>query len=168
MTAIIMKEDIMKDLDISAASFQAQFERFLIGCEAVEQEAGAAWDRESLGEMQDHYAAMLVTIILRTITADGWVSDRETAYLNEFFGFTYKSGELEQVYESCKELITSEVYEATLADSITSLHRLNGKLADAYRALIALVCDIIARSDGFVTAEEKAEIAHIRALAEQN
>ena len=147
----------MKDLDISAASFQARFERFLIGCEAVEQEAGAAWDRESLGEMQDHYAAMLVTIILRTITADGWVSDRETAYLNELFGFTYKSGELEQVfYREGTDIPDADNYEYIYDEDSSTAWMYDG---------IALVCDIIARSDGFVTAEEKAEIAHIRDLA---
>ena len=154
----------MKELDIKAESFQLKFEKFLIGCEAVEH--ATLWDADTYGEIEDYFAGLLVSIILRTITADGWVSDREVDYLNELFGFTYESGELEQVYESCSEMIQSESFEEELTDGIARLRECNARLGDAFVDLVALVCEIIARSDGFVTDEEKTEIGKIKALLE--
>ena len=160
-------ENIMSKLDINAASFQLGFEKFLIGCEATEAESNGKWDRETYGEMQDYYASLMVSIILRTISADGWVSNKEVEYLNKLFGFDYNDGELEQVFESCKELIASESFEEEIADSIRLMASFNEKLTQAYKNLLTLVCDIVAKSDGFVTDEEKAEISHIEKLLEQ-
>ena len=152
----------MNKLDISAESFQLKFDRFLIGCEAVEK--ATLWDADTYGEMEDYFAELLVSIILRTITADGWVSDREVEYLNRLFGFDYESGELEQVYDSCAEMLRSESFDDDLQDGIAQLRECNAHLADAFVELVALVCDIIARSDGFVTEEEKVEIQRVRTL----
>ncbi len=152
----------MNELDISAESFQLKFDKFLIGCEAVEN--ATLWDVDTYGEMEDYYAMLLVSIILRTITSDGWVSDRETDYLNKLFGFTYDSGELEQVYDSCAEMLQSEDFDNDLTSGIDRLRECNARLADAFVDLTALVCDIIVKSDGFVTEEEKTEMARIREL----
>ena len=57
----------MNELDISAESFQLKFDKFLIGCEAVEN--ATLWDIDTYGEMEDYYAMLLVSIILRTVTA---------------------------------------------------------------------------------------------------
>lgn len=152
----------MKDIDICAESFQMKFDKFLIGCEAVEH--ATLWDVDTYGEMEDYFAGLLVSIILRTITADGWVSDREVNYLNDLFGFDYESGELEQVYESCAEMLSSDHFDAELTEGIERLRENNVRLAEAFTDLIELVCDIIARSDGFVTDEEKTEISRIRTL----
>ncbi len=152
----------MNELDISAESFQLKFDKFLIGCEAVEN--ATLWDIDTYGEMEDYYAMLLVSIILRTVTADGWVSDRETDYLNKLFGFTYDSGELEQVYDSCAEMLQSEDFDNDLTAGIDRLRECNARLADAFVDLASLVCDIIVKSDGFVTEEEKTEMARIRSL----
>lgn len=152
----------MNDLDISAESFQFKFDKFLMGCEAVEN--ATVWDEDTYGTMDDYYAELLVSLILRTITADGWVSDREVAYLNQLFGFSYDGNELEQVYDSCSEMLNSEGFDNELKDGIARLREANARLADAFVELINLVGEIIVRSDGFVTEEEKAEIARVKAL----
>ena len=109
----------MKELDISAESFQLNFDKFLMGCEAV---GGATlWDADTYGAMEDYYAELLVSILLRTITADGWVSDREVNYLNQLFGFDYDSGELEQVYDGCADMLGSETFDKDLVDGIQRL-----------------------------------------------
>ena len=152
----------MNELDISAESFQLKFDKFLMGCEAV---GGATlWDDDTYGAMEDYYAELLVSTLLRTITADGWVSDREVAYLNQLFGFDYDSGELEQVYDGCSDMLGSECFDKELTDGIRRLRECSEPLANAFLELIDLVCDIIARSDGFVTEEEKTEIERIRNL----
>ncbi|MCR5718078.1 MAG: TerB family tellurite resistance protein [Oscillospiraceae bacterium] len=152
----------MKDLDISAESFQLKFDKFLMGCEAIAN--ATLWDEDTYGAMEDYYAELLVSILLRTITADGWVSDREVAYLNKLFGFDYDSGELEQVYDSCAEMLGNENFDRELTDGITRLRESSTRLADAFVDLIELVCEIIVRSDGFVTEEEKEEVAHVRSV----
>ena len=152
----------MNDLDISAESFQFKFDKFLMGCEAIEN--ATLWDEDTYGTMEDYYAELLVSLILRTITADGWVSDREVDYLNKLFGFSYDSGELEQVYDGCSDMLGSESFDNDLKDGIARLRENSALLADAFVELIELVSNIIVRSDGFVTDEEKAEIARVRAL----
>ena len=151
----------MKELDREAESFRLHYEKFLIGCEAVAEEG---WDTETLGEMGDYYTGMLLRIILRTVEADGWVSDQETRSVNELFGFTYSSRELEEVYESTATLLHSSEFDDELMGAIAMLESRNEKLCDAYRALIRQICTLIAKSDGFFTAEEKAEIAAIGTL----
>ena len=152
----------MNDLDISAESFQFKFDKFLMGCEAVEN--ATLWDEDTYGTMEDYYAELLVSLILRTITADGWVSDREVNYLNQLFGFSYDGNELEQVYDGCSDMLNSESFDNELKDGIARLRECNARLADAFIELIELVSEIIVRSDGFVTDEEKAEIARVKKL----
>ncbi|MBQ8927237.1 MAG: TerB family tellurite resistance protein [Oscillospiraceae bacterium] len=151
----------MKELDREAESFRLHYEKFLIGCEAVAEEG---WDTEVLGEMGDYYTGMLLRIILRTVEADGWVSDQETRYVNDLFGFTYTNEELESVYESTANLLHSSEFDDELIGAIAMLESRGEKLCEAYRALIAQICTLIARSDGFFTEEEKAEIAKIQEL----
>lgn len=152
----------MSELDINAESFQIKFDKFLISCEAVEN--ATLWDVDTYGEMEDYYAELLVSIILRTITADGWVSDREVEYLNKLFGFTYESGELEQVYDGCADMLNSESFDTELTGGIARLRECNERLADAFIDLVLLVCDILIKSDEFVTEEEQNEMERIRAL----
>lgn len=155
----------MNDLDISAENFQLKFDKFLMGCEAVEN--ATLWDEDTYGTMEDYYAELLVSIILRTITADGWVSDREVDYLNQLFGFSYDSGELEQVYDGCSDMLASESFDSDLKDGIARLRENNANLADAFVDLIELVSDIIVHSDEFVTEEEKTEMMRIKALVRE-
>ena len=152
----------MNELDISAESFQLKFDKFLMGCEAIEN--ATLWDEDTYGTMEDYYAELLVSLILRTITADGWVSDREVEYLNKLFGFSYDGNELEQVYDSCSEMLNSEGFDKDLKDGIARLRECSAPLAHAFVDLIELVGEIIVRSDGFVTDEEKAEIDRIKTL----
>ena len=152
----------MNELDIRAESFQDKFENFLISCAAVEH--ATLWDADTYGEMEDYFAGLLVSIILRTITADGWVSDREVEYLNQLFGFSYESGELEQVYESCSGMLQNENFDAELTGGIASLRDCSSRLGDAFVELVRLVCEIITRSEGFVTDEEREEISRVREL----
>lgn len=113
-----------------------------------------------------YYTRELLTMILRMIAADGWVSQKEADYLNELFGFTYTAEELGQVYDGLEERLHSHSLEKSIRDSVKLLQSLNPKLANAYRELIALVCELLSLGDGIVTEEEKAEIARLKALAE--
>lgn len=154
----------MRNIQELSESFQLKFERFLIGCDAVQAEGG--WSTENLGEMGVYYTRELLTMILRIVSADGWVSQREADYLNKFFGFTYTAQELEQVCDGLEEPLHSHSAEKTIHDSVKLLHSMNPKLAHAFRELMALACDIISLGDGIVTDEEREEIERLRKLAE--
>ena len=75
----------MKRIDMLTEEFKTKYERFLIGCDALEDLN--LWDKEEHGEMDVFYQNDLVSVILRLIVADGEISEKEAVYLNKNFGF---------------------------------------------------------------------------------
>ena len=95
----------MDRLNALSESFKTKYERFLIGCDSIEELD--QWDKEANGEMDVYYSNDIVSVIIRLIAADGSFSERETDYLNEFFGFDYTTEELKNIYDDCGEAIES-------------------------------------------------------------
>ena len=153
----------MKDLNALVESFKFKHERFIIGCDAVE-EVGA-WDKEQYGEMDAFYSTDLCSVILRLVAVDGTITPREVAFLNETFGFEYTLEELVEVYENCKEDIDHS-FDESFENGISLMRSISPKLADAYKELLSLVCDILICSDGDVADAEVAEAHRLRALCE--
>ena len=154
----------MSKIQEYADSFKLKYERFLIGCDAVQEEG--EWSTKNLGDMGAYYTRELLIMILRTITADGWVAQKEVDYLNEFFGFTYTQAELDKALEGLEDRLHSPSAEKTITDSVKLLQAMNPRLAAAFRELLLLSCTIMSMSDGIVTEEEVAEIERLRALVE--
>ena len=151
----------MNNLDMYTESFKLKLEKFLLGCDAIE-ELGL-WDKEKNGEMDVFYQNDLVSIIIRLIAADGVISGREVDYLNKNFGFSYSIAELRDVYQNCREEI-GHSFDETFENGITLMRSINEKLADAYKELLGLICDIIIESDGVVTETEQEEVKRLKAL----
>lgn len=151
----------MNNLDMYTESFKLKLEKFLLGCDAIE-ELGL-WDKEQFGEMDVFYQNDLVSIIIRLIAADGVISGREVDYLNKNFGFSYSIAELRDAYQNCREEIGHSFDEA-FENGITLMRSINEKLADAYKELLGLICDIIIESDGVVTETEQEEVKRLKAL----
>lgn len=151
----------MNNLDMYTESFKLKLEKFLLGCDAIE-ELGL-WDKEQYGEMDVFYQNDLVSIIIRLIAADGVISGREVDYLNKNFGFSYSIAELRDVYQNCREEI-GHSFDETFENGITLMRSINEKLADAYKELLSLICDIIIESDGVVTETEQEEVKRLKAL----
>ena len=147
-----------------ADSFKLKYERFLIGCDAVQEEG--EWSTQNLGDMGAYYTRELLIMILRIITADGWVAQKEVDYLNEFFGFTYTQQELDKALEGLEDRLRSRSAEKTVTDSVKLLQAINPRLAASFRELLLLSCTIMSMSDGIVTAEEIDEIHALQALVE--
>lgn len=141
----------MKSIDILTEEFKTKFERFFIGCDALEEMN--LWNKEEYGEMDVFFQNDLVSIILRLIVADGEISDKETEYLNKAFGFDYTTEELSEVYENCKDEISIS-FDELFKKGVALLRSINEKLAAAYKELIVLVCDIIIESDEIVAPNE--------------
>lgn len=151
----------MDRIDMLTNAFKSQYERFLIGCDAIEETG--AWDKENLGEMDVFYENDLVGLLLRLIAADGRISEKEAEYVNKNFGFDYSAGQLADIYENCREAIGAP-FDEKFKDGVRQMKAINGKLADAYAELLGLACDIVAASDGEIAPEEIEEAKRIKAL----
>lgn len=150
----------MKNIDKLTEQFKSLYERFLIGCDSIE-EIGL-WNKEEHGEMDVFYQNDLVSVILRLIASDGNISEKEVEYLNQNFGFGYTADELTDVYENCKEEIECS-FDENFANGISYMRTLNTKLADAYKELLGLICDIIVESDNIVSDDETKIINQLKA-----
>ena len=151
----------MSRTDKLTEEFRTKYERFFIGCDAIEEEG--LWNKEENGEMEGFYQNDLLSVILRLIAADGIISGKETEYLNRNFGFSYTTEELEEVYNSCKENI-GRSFDETFENGITLLRSVNRKLAEAYKELLGLICDIIIECDGETAPKEVIEARRLKSL----
>ena len=69
------------------------------------------------------------------------------------------------VYNSCVDDISRFVDES-FENGVTLMRKINVKLADAYKALLQLVSEIIIESDGIVAEKELEEVRRFKALCE--
>lgn len=153
----------MKKIDALTEEFKAKYERFFIGCDALEDLE--FWNKEKFGEMEVFYQNELMGVILRLLVADGEIHDEETAYFNRNFGFSYSTEELSETYENCREEISSS-FEERFQNGISLMRSINPKMADAYQELLGLICDIIAESDELVHPAETEEARKMKRLFE--
>ena len=153
----------MKNIDTYVETFKFNHEAFINGCDSLE-ELGL-WDKDALGEMDAFYSNDLTSVIIRLIATDGRVTQREVDYLNATFGFEYTLDGLTEVYESCKDDI-GRSFDENFENGITYMRKINSNLADAYKGLLALICDIIIESDGIVARAELDEVKRLKALCD--
>lgn len=151
----------MEHLKSYSDGFKLKFEKFLTGCDAIEEMG--LWDKESYGEMDVFYTGDLVSVIIRLIAADGNFTIKETTYLNDFFGFQYSVEELQEVYEDCGDAIT-DIFHKGVTNGLTVMKSINEKLAAAYADLLVTACDIIIESDGIIAPSEIETAKKLKAL----
>lgn len=149
----------MKDLHLLTESFKTKYDSFITGCDSIELDE--VWDKTEYGEMDGFYENELLSVILSLIITDGKISDEEVKYLNDNFGFSYTVDELKNVYLNCGEEIEN-YFESNFKAGYEKIKTINGKLAAAYKELLALICQIISESDGVVSEEEKQTIAELK------
>ena len=151
----------MENLKECAEDFKLMHERFLIGCDSIE-EIGA-WDLDTYGEMDAYYSHDLVSIIVRLIVADGNITYNEVKYLNDMFGFEYTVEELATIYRDNGDAIDA-IFDEGAKNGLNLMRSINEKIADAYFDLIVAVCDIIIASDGVIASAEIELARKIKAL----
>ncbi len=152
----------MKNVAALTEEFRFKYERFILGCD--NQEDMDAWDRDVLGEMDVYYENELLGVILRLVVADGKISGRESDYINRCFGYEQTPEMLSEIYENCRERYVRPI-EEDFTESFRRLEAVSGKLADAYRELLSLICEILIESDGAITPSEVETAQQLRALA---
>ena len=153
----------MKNVEMYIDSFKMKHESFLIGCDSIEEMG--LWDKETLGEMDVFYSNDLTSVIIRLIATDGKITQKEVDFLNETFDFEYTLDELIDVYNSCKDDI-GHAFDENFENGITYMRKINAKLADAYKELLSLICEIIIESDGVIAESEIAEVKRLKAMCE--
>ncbi len=151
----------MDKLKMYAESFKLKFEKFMTGCDALEEMG--LWDKEKNGEMEAFYSADMVSVIIRLTAVDGKIVHDEVKYINDIFGFSYTEEELRTIYADCKEAIDT-VFTEGLENGYSYMKRINEKLADAYKELIVLICDIVIESDGVISSAEVQMAERLKAL----
>ena len=153
----------MNQLDTYLEGFKLNYEKFLLGCDALEAEG--LWPLEDFGEMDAYFANDLMCVIIRLIAADGEFDQAEIDYLNDALGFGYSVEELSAVYTECGEKINS-LLESELSESISQIQALSPLLADTYKEMLSLVCKIMIESDGVITSEEKTAASQLLSCIE--
>lgn len=153
----------MKNVEIYIDSFKMKHESFLIGCDSIEEMG--LWDKEALGEMDVFYSNDLTSVIIRLIATDGKITQKEVDFLNETFDFEYTLDELIDVNNSCKDDV-GHAFDENFENGITYMRKINAKLADAYKELLSLICEIIIESDGVIAESEIAEVKRLKAMCE--
>ncbi|MCR4594923.1 MAG: hypothetical protein K5761_07685 [Clostridiales bacterium] len=149
----------MKRIDALTEEFKSKYERFLIGCDSIEEMD--LWNKEEYGEMDVFYENDLVSVIIKLIASDGEISTKEAEYLNKNFGFDYTVEELTGVYSNCEDEI-SKLFDEQFENGVTHMRSINDKLADAYKELVRLICDIIIESDDVISQSEIAEAKKLK------
>lgn len=153
----------MKNVDMYIDSFKMKYESFLIGCDSIEKMG--LWDKEAHGEMDAFYSNDLTSVIIRLIATDGKITQKEVDYLNETFDFEYSLEELIDVYNACRDDI-GQAFDENFENGITYMRKINAKLADAYKELLSLICEIIIESDGVIAESEVSEVKRLKAMCE--
>ncbi len=150
----------MSRLQELSNAFKFQYEKFLHGCDALEEKD--EWDVAADGEMEAYYFNDLICIIIKLISADGDFSPAEAKYINDMFGFTYSPEGLKELYETNKNDINTLIDEEIPA-GYAKMKSINAGLANLYRDLILQACEIIVESDGIIHIAENKQINRIRA-----
>ncbi len=145
----------------STDGFKLKYEQFLHACDAAEAEG--LWNTEEYGQMEGYYFNILMGVILHVINADGNVAARETALLNESFGFEYTQEEVIDLYYTVGENIEGN-YLDNARIGLTLLEGMNPELKEDYLELLNLICGIAAASDEGVN---EAELRALRELRER-
>lgn len=153
----------MINIEAYTDSFKMKYEAFINGCDSIEEID--LWDKEALGEMDVFYTNDLTSIIIRLIAVDGNISQKEVDYLNKTFGFEYNLNELVEVYENCIDNI-DESFDENFENGISYMRKINGKLADAYKELLYMICDIIINSDDVISSAEIDEVKRLKEMCE--
>ena len=153
----------MKNYEKNVESFKIKHELFLAGCDSIEEMG--LWDKENLGEMDAFYSNDMACVIIRLIASDGQISEKEVKYFNDTFDLDYTLDELVEVYNSSYDDI-GEAFDESFANGISNMRRINSKLADAYKELLAIICEIIINSDGIISDTEIEEVNRLKSLCE--
>ncbi|MBQ6662760.1 MAG: hypothetical protein IJM69_04400 [Firmicutes bacterium] len=151
----------MSSANSAMEAFKLNYEKFLVACDAVEKDG--LWNTEEDGEMEAWFANDVSCAIVRLIASDGVFRQKEVDLLNDALGFAYTVEELEAVYDDYSEKI-DVLFEEELPASIEQLEELNPELADDYRSMMRLICDVIIEADETVTEREKEDAEHLKAL----
>ena len=149
----------MAKLQELSDAFKLQYEKFINGCDAME-EAGN-WDISRDGNMETYYFNDIMCVIVMVISADGTFSEEEARYINEIFGFSYSAEELAELYRTNGSDIRN-MLEGEVPAGYKRIKSLDTDMAQHYRNMLLLACDILAESDGVIQISEMNAIEKIK------
>ncbi len=151
----------MRDIKGLSEQFKFMYEKFINGCDAIEETN--QWDKEEYGEMEAYYTGDLMSVVTYLTSVDGVFREAEADNINQLLGLDYSTDALQEIYNECEANI-NEIAQSGVEEGLELLKSINIKLAECYKELLVLACEIIANSDCFVATEENAVINSIVAM----
>ena len=151
----------MSDIKGLSEQFKFMYEKFINGCDAIEETDH--WDKEEYGEMEAYYTGDLMSVVTYLTAVDGVFREAEADNINKLLGLDYSADDLQEIYNECEANI-NEIAQTGVVEGLELLKSINIKLAEYYKELLVLACEIIANSDCFVATEENAVINSISAM----
>lgn len=145
----------MSDLQKDFESFKISYEKFVIACDATEEQG--LWPVDRLGEMEAWFTNDISCLITALTAADGVFHAEEAAYLNDALEFNYSPEDLKALYDELGPELETYL-ERAIPESVKILEGINEKLAEEYGNMLRTVADFIIESDG-VTAEAEIKAA---------
>lgn len=152
---------MMSDIKGLSEQFKFMYEKFINGCDAIEE--ADQWDKEEYGEMEAYYTGDLMSVVTYLTAVDGVFGEAEANNINNLLGLDYSVDDLQEIYNECEANI-NEIAQTGVEEGLELLKSINIKLAEHYKELLVLACEIIANSDCFVANEEDAVINSISAM----
>lgn len=152
---------MMSDIKGLSEQFKFMYEKFINGCDAIEETDH--WDKEEYGEIEAYYTGDLMGVVTYLTAVDGVFREEEADNINKLLGLDYSADALQEIYNECEANI-NEIAQTGVEEGLELLKSINNKLAEFYKELLVLACEIIANSDCFVATEENAVINSISAM----
>lgn len=149
----------MTKLQEMSEAFKFQYEKFLQGCDALEEKG--EWSVSADGDMEGYYFNDIMCVIVTLISADGEFSEDEAKYVNDIFGFRYSPEELKELWKTNGSDI-NQMIEEEIPAGYRKMKAISEKLAGHYKEMLFRICDIIAESDGILRASETRQIDRIK------
>ena len=154
----------MEIIDINTSVFKTKYDKFIDLCNSVEKKQ--QWNKEDFGEMEVFYVTDLMSIIIRLVAVDGNISQKEVEYFNKTFGFECTLEELIDIYNNSIENIDGK-FEANFVKGLDLLKKIDEELADLYKELLIMICEIIICSDDVKNPEEIKEFERLKEMIEE-
>ena len=140
----------MEIIDINTSVFKTKYDKFIDLCNSVEKKQ--QWNKEDFGEMEVFYVTDLMSIIIRLVAVDGNISQKEVEYFN--------------IYNNSIENIDGK-FEANFVKGLDLLKKIDEELADLYKELLIMICEIIICSDDVKNPEEIKEFERLKEMIEE-
>ncbi len=133
-------------------AFKLQYEKFLCGCDALEEQG--LWDKAAFGDMEAYFFTDIMSVILHLISTDGRFTEEEAEFVRDAFGFNYSVKDLEEIYRTNGENIT-QFFRESVPRGYREIKAINPKLGEHYKTMLMNACELATACDHKTDVEQQ-------------